>query len=74
MGIRGETLLVGVLPHSAASRGLQPVFDLPERESQPGDKHPSGHTIPCRGRAFIRAGGSGSGGAPRKRLTQVEHM
>ena len=44
MGIRGETLLVGVLPHSAASRGLQPVFDLPERDSQPGDKHPSGHT------------------------------
>ena len=46
MGIQGEKLLMGVLPPSAASRGLQPVFDLPGRESQPGDKHPSGHTHP----------------------------
>ena len=75
MGIRGETLLVGVLPHSAASRGLQPVFDLPERErASQGINIPVAIPIPCRGRASIRAGGSGSGGAPRKRLTQVEHM
>ena len=54
MGIRGEKLLTGILPHSAASRGLQPVFDLPERESRPGNKYSSGHIHPLQRQSILQ--------------------